>query len=89
MLEEFLFNQSVLGKLISNRILCTLFISHELFFVPQQTKPEVRHEKTDVKVFVVVIYQKKDGSAWPCPSYFWYDTDFLEFESSDFIDNIL
>ncbi len=34
-------------------------------------------------------YQKKDGHAWPCPSFFWYDTDFLEFESFDFIDHIL
>ena len=24
-------------------------------------------------------YQKKDGHAGPCPSFFWYDTDFLEF----------
>ncbi len=60
---------------------------------------EVCHEKTDLKVFVVVIpkegwarmaahdiidyileksvsYQKKDGRAWPRPSFFWYDTDF-------------
>ncbi len=21
-------------------------------------------------------YQKKDGRAWPCPFFFWYDTDF-------------
>ena len=34
-------------------------------------------------------YQKKDGRAWPRPSFFWYDTDFLEFESFDFIDHIL
>ncbi len=34
-------------------------------------------------------YQKKDGRAWPQPSFFWYDTDFLEFESFDFIDHIL
>ncbi len=26
---------------------------------------------------------------WPHPSFFWYDTDFLEFESFDFIDHIL
>ncbi len=26
-------------------------------------------------------YQKKDGRAWPHSSFFWYDTDFLEFES--------
>ncbi len=41
---------------------------------------DVRHEKTDLKVFVVVI--PKEGP-------FWYDTDFLEFESFDFIDHIL
>ncbi len=23
-------------------------------------------------------YQKKDGRAWPCPSFFWHDTDFFE-----------
>ncbi len=34
-------------------------------------------------------YQKKDGQAWLCPSFFWHDTDFLEFESFDFIDHIL
>ncbi len=27
--------------------------------------------------------------AWPHPSFFWYDTDFLEIESFDFIDHIL
>ena len=32
---------------------------------------DAHHEKTDLKVFVVVI---------PRPSFFWYDTDFLEFE---------
>ncbi len=37
---------------------------------------EVCHEKTDLKVFVVVIPKV------------WYDTDFLEFESFDFIDHI-
>ncbi len=26
--------------------------------------------------------------AWPHPSFFWYDTDFLEFESFDFMDHI-
>ncbi len=31
-------------------------------------------------------YQKKDGRAWP---FFWYDTDFLEFDSADIIDYIL
>ena len=24
-------------------------------------------------------YQKKGGRAWPCLSFFWYDTDFSEF----------
>ncbi len=46
------------------------------------------HKKTDLKVFVVVIPKKKDGHAWPHPSFFWYDTDFLEFESSDCIDQM-
>ena len=31
-------------------------------------------------------YQKKDGRVYPS---FWYATDFLEFESFDFIDHIL
>ncbi len=26
---------------------------------------------------------------WPCPSFFWYDTDFSEFDSADVIDDIL
>ncbi len=34
-------------------------------------------------------YQKKDGRTWPRPSFFWYDSSFLEFESFDFIDHIL
>ncbi len=34
------------------------------------------YEKTDLMVFVVVI-PKKDGRAWLCPTFFWYDTDFL------------
>ena len=34
-------------------------------------------------------YQKKNGRGWPCPSFFCYDTDFVEFESFDFIDHIL
>ncbi len=33
---------------------------------------DVRHEKTDLKVFVVVI--PKEGCARP--SFFWYDNDF-------------
>ena len=28
------------------------------------------HEKTDLKVFVVVVV------VWPCPSFFGHDTDF-------------
>ena len=46
---------------------------------------EVRHEKTDLnmlKVFVLVI-------PYGHPSFFWYDTKFLEFESFDFKDHIL
>ncbi len=34
-------------------------------------------------------YQKKDGRAWSSPSFFWYDTDFSEFDSADIIDYIL
>ena len=34
-------------------------------------------------------YQKKDGRTWPRPSFFWYDTDFSEFDSADIIDYIL
>ncbi len=42
---------------------------------------DVRHEKTDRKVFVVVIiemsvsYQKKDGCSHVRTSFFWYDND--------------
>ena len=35
---------------------------------------------------LLLSYQKKDG---PHPSFFSYDTDFLEFQSLDFIDHIL
>ncbi len=49
---------------------------------------DARHEKTDLKAFVVVI-PKKDGRAWPRPSFFWHDTDFSEFDSADIIDYIL
>ena len=24
-----------------------------------------------------LLYQKNDGRTWPCPSFFWYDTNFL------------
>ncbi len=34
-------------------------------------------------------YQKKDGHAWSRPSFFWYDTDFSEFDFADIIDYIL
>ncbi len=34
-------------------------------------------------------YPKKDGRAWPRLSFFWYDTDFSEFDSADIIDCIL
>ncbi len=64
---------------------------------------DMHYEKTDLKVFVVVI--PKDG--WACAvapilllrrahpsfalrsSFFWYDTDFSEFDSADIIDYIL
>ena len=34
-------------------------------------------------------YSKKDGGAWPRPLFFWYDTDFSEFDSADIKDYIL
>ncbi len=34
-------------------------------------------------------YQKKDRRARPRPSFFWYDTDFSEFDSADIVDYIL
>ncbi len=34
-------------------------------------------------------YQKKDGRAWPRPSFFWHGTDFPEFDSTDIIDYII
>ncbi len=46
---------------------------------------DTRHEKTDLKVFVVVIPKER----WPRPSSFWYDTDFSEFNSDGIIDYIL
>ncbi len=34
------------------------------------------HEKTVLKVFVLVIHAKRrKGAAWPCPSFFWYHND--------------
>ena len=30
--------------------------------------------------YLSLSYQKKDGCTWPRPSFFWYYTDFLEFE---------
>ena len=38
---------------------------------------------------LLLSYQKKDGQAWPHPSFFWYDTDFSEVDSADIIDYIL
>ena len=46
---------------------------------------DVRHEKTDLKVFVVVI--PKEGCARM--AFFWFDTDFSEFDSADITDYIL
>ncbi len=45
---------------------------------------DMHHEKTNLKVFVVVI-PKKDGRACPCPSFFWHDNNFSEFDSADII----
>ncbi len=53
---------------------------------------EVCHEKTDLKVFVVV---PKGGWARVDAFFFWYGTDFLEFEYDidflefDFINHIV
>ena len=33
--------------------------------------------------------QKKDGCAWPRPSFFWYDANFSKFDSADIIDYVL
>ncbi len=38
---------------------------------------------------LLLSYQKKDGRAWPRPSFYLYDTDFSEFDSADIIDYIL
>ena len=35
-----------------------------------------------------VSYQKKNGRAWSHPSFFWYYTDLLEFDSVDLIDYV-
>ena len=47
-----------------------------------------RHEKIDLES-LLLSYQKEEGRAWQRPSFFWYDTKFLEFESIDFKDHIL
>ncbi len=49
---------------------------------------ELCHEKTDLKVLVIVI-PKEGWTRMAAPPFFWYDTDVLEFESFDFIDHIL
>ena len=54
----------------------------------QHTPHDVCHKKTDLKVFVVVI-SKEGWARVAVPSFFWYDTDFLEFVSFDFIYHIL
>ena len=41
-----------------------------------EKKIDACHEKTDLKVFVKLSYQKKDGHVWPRQSFYWYDTDF-------------
>ena len=74
------------GHLVKNQAMSKFFS-----LVRPQTL-DVHHEKTDLKVFVVVIPKKgwaRHGRAWPCPSFFWYDTDFSEFDSADIIDYIL
>ncbi len=47
----------------------------------------MHHEKTDIKVVVIVI--PKEGISVHGQSLFWYDTDFPEFDSADNIDYIL
>ncbi len=50
---------------------------------------DAHHAKTDLKVFVVVI-SKGGWARVAAPIVLLiYDTDFLEFESFDFIDHIL
>ncbi len=64
------------------------------FYAPTPRVPvvnymyDVCHEKTDLKVFVIVI-PKEGWARVTVPTFFWYDTNFLEFESFDFIDHIL
>ncbi len=71
MAQRFASMRTVMSLLVPflAHIYCVLFDAH--------------HEKTDLKVFVIVI--PKEGW-WPLPSFFWHDTNFLEFESFDFID---
>ncbi len=49
---------------------------------------DAHHKKTDIKVFVVVIPKEGWARVAP-PSFFWYDTDFSEFDSADLINYIL
>ncbi len=55
---------------------------HRWWTVTKVNKFDVLHEKIDLKVFVVVI--PKEGWA----RFFWYDTDFSDFDSADIIDYI-
>ncbi len=47
-----------------------------------------RHEKTDLKVFVVVI-PKVGWVRMAAPILLWYNTEISEFDSADIIDYIL
>ena len=61
-------------------------------------RDDARHEKTDLKVFVVVIPKEgwarlarenpSFGMTLTFHNFFWYDTDFLEFDSVDIIKDI-
>ncbi len=60
---------------------------HHPFFILQTYLTRVMRKQTLRSLSV--SYQKKDGRSWPRPSFFWYDTDFSEFDSTDIIDYIL
>ncbi len=43
---------------------------------------EVLMEEANIRS-LSLSYQKKDGRVWPRPSFFWYDTNFSEFDSAN------
>ncbi len=59
------------------------------YLSPQHFLPKTCATRKQTLRSLSLSYQKKDGRTWPHPSFFWYDTDFSEFESADIIDYIL